>query len=262
MEGFRESLAEAAVTFTQIRSRSSIGRISADWAADQRTVGAQISGLPRPCALFCVNDPLACRMLDACLEMDIHVPQEIAIIGVDDDPLYCESVAVPLSSVRHDVESIGYRAAVRLERLMESGNVPSVEVVAPLGVAVRSSTDHRAVENPAVLKAMRFIEDHHARNIGVTDVASATGMPLRALQQLFREELHESMVERITAVRIERAQELLARSNVPVAEIAARTGFSSSAYFHRIFKRHRKCTPVAYRKASQLHNGKSGSQAS
>jgi LacI family transcriptional regulator len=250
MDGFRQAVGAAAASFKEITAPTLPGRMPLNWVCEKRMLGAELSALPRPCALFCVSDPIACSVLDTCLDLGFEVPRDIAIMGVDNDPLYCESVAVPLTSVRHDVESIGYRAAQQLEQLMEKGEAVS-EVIPPLGIAVRRSTDHRAVENPVVLAALNFIGEHHARAIGVADVAEAAGAPLRTLQHLFARELRESVVERIMRVRLTKAEELLARSSYSVAEVAARAGFASSEYFHRVFKARRGSTPVAFRKARQ-----------
>ena len=247
-DGFRQAVAEPAETFAEIRALPTPGRAPLQWAEEKRALCTQIAALPRPCALFCVSDPLACRVLDACLELGLKVPEEMAILGVDDDPLYCESVAVPISSGRHDVATVGVRAAQQLERLMNGGEFLEAERIAPLGIAVRRSTDHYAAEDPAVLVALHFMDENYAKNIGVADVATATGRSLRTLQSLFRKELHESVVERITRTRLAKAKEWLERSSIPVAEVAARTGFSSSGYFHRVFKSRFGCTPAQFAK--------------
>jgi len=256
-DGFRDTVAEVASTFAEIHLMPTLGRSPLDWLTEKRTLVAQLEALPRPCALFCVSDPLACRVLDVCLELGLKVPEEVAILGVDDDPLYCESVAVPLSSVRHDVESVGFCAAQHLERMMNGERVVPSGAVAPLGIAVRRSTDHYAAEHPAVLAALSFIDEHHARNIGVADVAAAANLPLRTLQHLFRAELHESVVERLTRTRFAKAKEWLTRSSVPISTVARQAGFASSGYFHRIFKTRQGCTPVAFRKIMQAE-GKQG----
>lgn len=250
-DGFRNEVADSAETYAEIRALPILGRAPLEWAGEKRTLGEQILTLPRPCGIFCVSDPLACRVLDVCLELGLKVPEEMAILGVDDDPIYCESVAVPISSVRHDVESVGFRAAQRLEHLMNGGAVSPPERVTPLGIAVRRSTDHYAADDPAVLSALRFIDEHYPRNIGVADVATAAGRPLRTLQHLFRKELRESVVERITRTRLASAKEWLERSSLPVAEVASRTGFASSGYFHRVFKSRFGCTPAQFAKRTK-----------
>jgi LacI family transcriptional regulator len=246
MEGFREVVMPKANRFLNIDTPSAAKKMNLDWEHDKQILSHTLRNLVKPCAVFCANDPLACRVLDVCLELGRQVPEEVAILGVDNDPLYCGSVAIPLSSVIHDLQSIGYKAAEELERLMK-GAPTSQQIIMPLGIVTRRSTDHKAVENPSVLAALRFIEEHYSRNIGVTDVAEGVSAPLRTLQHLFRKELDESVVDCIKRIRLAKAQEWLARPSVPVAEVAARCGFSSSEYFHRVFKSQLGCTPQEFR---------------
>ena len=250
-DGFRNAVAESAETFVEIPALSFAGSAKRGWTREKLNLDARVTALPRPCGLFCASDPLACRVLNVCLESGLGVPEDMAILGVNDDPLYCESVAVPISSVRHDLKSVGFRAAQRLEQLMNGGEFLPAEVIAPLGIAARRSTDRYATGNAAVLAALRYIDENHSKNIGVADVAAATGRPLRTLQYLFRQELHESVGERITRTRLTKATEWLERSPLQVAEIAARTGFSSSGYFHRVFKSRLGCTPAQFAKRAK-----------
>jgi LacI family transcriptional regulator len=178
----------------------------------------------------------------------------MAILGVDNDPLYCESVAVPISSIQHDAISIGYQGAQQLDLLMRGDPSPPPKLIAPLGIELRRSTEQFFITNPDVLCALRFISEKYASNMGVDDVAAAVGRSRRTLQILFRKELGESIVDRIVKTRIAKAQELLTRSTKSMADVAKSSGFTSSSYFHRVFKASQGCTPVKYR---QLTGGQS-----
>ena len=247
-EGFRSTVEGGKARLQFIAANPAADLAELDWNCERTRLGRLISALPKPCALFCASDPLACRVLDVCLELDLKVPEEVAILGVDDDPLYCEPVALPLSSVRHDVESIGFRAAERLHQVMHGLSVPAIDMISPLGVTVRKSTDYYAAENPAVLAALHFIDQNHCRQISVAHVAEAVNRPMRTLQALFQKELGQSVLERLIQTRIAKACQLLANSSFSVTDIAARTGFTSSGYFHRVFKARIGLAPLAYRK--------------
>ncbi len=252
MQGFRDATRAGASSFENLETWPSSSWLDENWTSDKEALAKRLQQLPRPCALFCAHDPIACSVLQVCLELGLKVPEEVAILGADNDPLYCGSVAIPISSVIHDLESIGFQAAQELDRLIDEGSDRiTTKLIPPLGVSTRRSTDHRAIDNQVILAALRFIEHNHSRNIGVTDVATSVSIPLRTLQHLFRKELNESVVDCITRIRLARAQEWLARSTVPIAEVAAKTGFTSSEYFHRIFKAEFGFTPQAFRKASK-----------
>lgn len=249
MQGFSANIGRAKAQLIPADPNPNLADL--DWNRERTRLGTLLGQLPKPCALFCASDPLACRVLDVCLEASLKVPEEMAILGVDDDPLYCESVAVPLSSVRHDVESIGFRAAERLQQIMCGHAVPMEEMIGPLGVTARQSTQHCATEEPSVLAALQFIEQNHCHPISVADVAQAAHRSKRSLQSVFKKELGHSVVERLIQTRIAKACDLLLNTSVSATDIAARTGFTSSGYFHRLFKLRVGMTPLVYRQNAQ-----------
>jgi LacI family transcriptional regulator len=147
-----------------------------DWGGYRRALLARLAKLPRPTAVFAANDCVAAEITDACHELDIAVPDEIAVLGVGNDERLCEAASVPISSVALDLEEMAYRAAEALDEIMRGGAVPNALVVSPKRVVTRLSTDNRAVGNSQVARALSYIAEHFPeRTLSVAEVATAPG---------------------------------------------------------------------------------------
>jgi LacI family transcriptional regulator len=183
----------------------------------------------------------------------LAVPEEVAVLSGSDDDLFCEVTPVPISAVQLGCEQIGYRAAEELDEMMHNpGHVPPGDVlIPPQGVVDRRSTDTLAVEDPAMVKALRFIRENPARIMQVDDVARHAGLCRRALELRFQQLLGRSPASEIRRVRMDRAIELLQRTTLPVAAVAERSGFSSPEYMASVFRAHLGTTPLHYRKIEQ-----------
>lgn len=220
-----------------------------DWNKRREILMETLRELPKPLAVFGYNDCVAADIVDACEEAGLLVPEEVAVMGVDNDEILCECLRVPLSSVCHDLEEMAYQAAALLNRLME-GEKPPQEVlrIKPKGVVTRRSTETMAVEDLGVAKALRFIADHFSDSmLSVNDVVAASGVSRRVLEKAFRRELNRTINEEVLRVRIRAAQELLLQSGQKVAEIAAAVGFTRDNHFFRCFRQQLGTTPRAWR---------------
>ena len=187
----------------------------------------------------------------ACVEADLHVPDEVAIIGVNDDDLLCEGAWPPLTSVQCDFERVGYTAAELLYRLMRGETPPAEELcvrVPPLGVTHRPSTDILAVQNPDIVAALRFIRDHACDPCSVSDVLRQVPVGRRWLERNFLEQIGRSPYDAILQIRIKRAQELLTKTNLNVQEIASECGFNSIRNFNHQFRLSTGDSPAAFRR--------------
>jgi LacI family transcriptional regulator len=207
--------------------------------------------LLKPIALLAANDLRAREVLDACRLAAIHVPEEIAVLGVNDDELICEMANPPLSSVIHNARRIGYEAAAMLARLMAAKRVVADLVVDPLGVRTRQSTDLLAIEDPEVAKAVRFIREHATEGIRVDDVLEQVAMSRRALEKRFRAAVGRPPHMEIRRAQLERVKELLVTSEYKLEKIAEISGFSSAQYLAGLFHRVMKMTPGAWRQAGR-----------
>jgi LacI family transcriptional regulator len=224
-----------------------------NWTLRRRWVIHTIRSLRYPLGVFCYNDCVAADIVDACIEAEIQIPDQVAVLGVDNDPVICDCVQVPLSSVRHDLEGMAYEAAALLDRLINGESPPKIpRRISPKGVVTRKSTEVLAVEDARVGAALRFIQGNFSGgNLSVDDVVAHCGVPRRSLERAFRHELQRTVLHEILRVRVNHAQKLLETTSLSVTDIAARSGFVSLNHFFRVFHGRTGLTPRAFRLTRQ-----------
>ena len=249
--GFQRELARHRLTchiLPAADSRAARGG-TLDWATRRAILMRKLRLLRKPLAVFGYNDCVAADIMDACEEAGLLVPEEVAVLGVDNDAILCESLRVPLSSVCHDLEGMAYRAAALLDRLMNGGAPPARPVrVRPTGLVTRRSTDIIALENLPVARALRYIADRYASPLlGVDDVVGASGTSRRRLERLFRAELRRTVNEEIVRVRLGQACRLLETTSLKIRDISVATGFTRPNHLFRVFRDRFSTTPRAYR---------------
>ena len=204
--------------------------------------------LPRPAAVFAANDECALEVLNACGQWHLSVPDEIAVLGVDNDELLCELAQPSLSSIVVPSEKVGYDAAALLETLIETGRtVGSVRLLPPLRVVARRSTTWFDAGEPVTATALRFIQEHLDQPFDVNDVARAAGVCRRLLERRFHQTIRRSPLQEIHRQRLQRAQALLSGSDLPIHRIAVAAGFGNSPVFSDTFKRETGLSPSQYR---------------
>jgi LacI family transcriptional regulator len=219
--------------------------------------------LPRQIGIYTPGDLHAVRVLDACREARIAVPDHVAILGRGNDPVICETVRPTMSSLDPDPRRIGYEAAGLLARKMAGKAAPDVLLIPPSGVAARHSTDFTVVEDADVAQAIRFVRQSACRGIDVSRVAREVGLSRRALEIKFRQYLGRTPKAEIRRVQIEHAKRLLARSEKKIEAIAHECGHPSAKYFAAAFLREVGVTPHVYRRANRLSQpGRRGSGTS
>jgi LacI family transcriptional regulator len=195
------------------------------------------------------NDFRGTQALDACRRAGIAVPEEVAVVGVDNEELVCTLANPPLSSVVPNARSIGYEAAALLDRLMRGEPEPTTPLfIPPVEVITRLSTDVNAIADPEVATAMRFIREHACEGIAVADVLSQVPVSRSVLQRRFRGLLGRSIHGEIAGVRLQRAKQLLIETDLPLAAIAQRTGFSHVEYLCAAFRQATGLPPGTYRR--------------
>jgi LacI family transcriptional regulator len=247
---FQESLRERGYschTLPFVSTHRAAGRRPA--SMDQQDVIRWIRGLPKPCGVLCAADFHAAQLLQAARACGIAVPEQIAILGVDNDPVFCGASHPQLSSINPGALRVGYEAAALLARMM-SGKVRGEDhvFVQPVGVVTRESTDILAIDDTDVAHAVRIIREHACKRLRVSDVAEAVGLSRRVLEQRFQGALHRSPKEEILRVRLQQAKMLLATSNLAIALVAPKCGFTSQEYFARVFKQRIGTTPAQFRR--------------
>jgi LacI family transcriptional regulator len=249
--GFREALQEMG--FEAEAYSSAQQDLGQSWYVEFQQLAPWLAALPKPAGLLACNDDRARMVAEACQMQGIRVPDELAILGVDNDEQVCNSTHPPLSSIALATERGGYEAASLLASLI-AGSQPlsKLVVVHPTRVVPRQSTDILAIDDPGLLRALRFIRDNSNRNLRVTQVASAVGISRRALQDRFNKELACSPAEEIHRCRADRIAKLLVETNMSIGGIAAACGFEMDAHFARFFSRCTGMTPLAYRRKMRI----------
>ncbi|HXE41571.1 MAG TPA: DNA-binding transcriptional regulator, partial [Candidatus Baltobacteraceae bacterium] len=211
-----------------------------------------IKTLPRPVGVMACNDLRGEKVLLACRAAGIIVPDEVAVIGVDNDELLCDFSQPPLSSVVPNTRRIGYEAAALLDRMMAGKPVPpEVNYVEPLGVVTRRSTEVSAVEDRQVAVAARFIREHACEGVTVQQAAKMAGLSDRTMERRFAKILGHGPKEEILRVRLNRAKQLLAETDLSLASIGEKIGLEHTEYLSRIFKRKIGMTPGQFRARAQ-----------
>jgi LacI family transcriptional regulator len=195
-------------------------------------------------------------LLEACRRARAAVPDEVAVIGVDNDEPLCEAADPPMSSVWPDHLGVGYAAAALLDRLMAGraarGTPPPAPVyLAPRGVVTRQSTDVLAVEDRDVAAAVRFIREHACGRLVIDDVAGHVSLSRSALQRRFKKVVGRTIHEEALRIRLDRARELLSHTDLPIALVAEKAGFTHQEYLGSVFRSRLGQTPAQFRRASR-----------
>lgn len=208
-----------------------------------------LARLPRPVGIMACYDIRGQQVLDACRQLGLRVPDEVAVIGQHNDELLCELCDPPLSSVIPGARRAGLEAAGLLDRLMRGETVsPGIVAIPPLGVATRQSTDIVAVKDPRLAAAVRYLRAHACKPIQIADVTRASGLSRTLLERLFRKQFEVSPYEQILRIRIAEADRLLSTTTLCIAEVAERTGFGTVEHFTNTYSRRRGRSPGAARR--------------
>ena len=212
-------------------------------------IAAWLSVLPQPLALLACYDLRGGQVLDAARRAGLAVPEQVAVLGVDNDELLCALAPPPLSSVILNGRRTGWLGAETLARLMAGERIPGdVHYIPPLGVATRQSTDTLAVADPQLARALRFIRERACEGIGVADILRHAPMARRSLENKMRDTIGRTPNAEILRVKLARTKQLLATTDLSLNEIAQRCGFRHSEYLSVVFKREIHVTPGEFRK--------------
>jgi LacI family transcriptional regulator, galactose operon repressor len=248
LNGFQETLARIGATCDSWFFDSQPDKRRDEWTDKCAFLEHRLKLIPKPAAVFAFCDIDAANVLDACANAGLAVPEEVAILGTDNNELICESVRVPLSSVNHDLEGVGYEGAALLHRLMQGARAPkSLKLIPPKAITVRQSTEVLAVNHEPTRRAIQFLQENYRKRIGAEDVAAICGMSRRKLDQSFHQHVGRSISDQLAALRIIRAKELLLRTDLSAADVAAETGFNTPQYFNNVFSRATGLTPRSFR---------------
>ena len=209
-----------------------------DWAVERPRMEAWLRALPKPIALFAPNDRRGKQVLDACLDAGVSVPDEVAVLGVDNDEWICEASVPTLSSVQCNPSPAGYAIAAQLGRMMRGERLKKREYpVEPTRVVTRQSTEWTAIDDQCVARALSFIRFNAADpQLRIAEVARTIGLSRRAAEIRFRNATGRTLREEIEHVRLERLRALLLESDARIGDLARRCGFDCQTHVGRIFR--------------------------
>jgi LacI family transcriptional regulator len=227
---------------------------------------AWLQRLPKPIGIIAVTDARARQLLQACQLANIAVPEQVAVIGIDNDPLVRMLSNIPLSSVIQGANEMGRTAARMLHQMLGGAYLDCTRIlVPPAGLNVLCSSSHQPVKNPRVMRARHFIRQYACQGIKGDQVADYVGVSRSTLESYFQQELACSVHDEILRFKLDAATTLLARGDCSVAEVAHRCGFTSMQYLLAVFKRELGCTPREYQERARLDQqappGSAGSPA-
>jgi LacI family transcriptional regulator, galactose operon repressor len=227
------------------------------WRVERSSIAKWLLTLPRPAGLMACNDDLGQEVLEACKLAGLKVPDDIAVIGADNDEIVCGLADPPMSSVAINFERAGYEAAQALDALMHGGKRGSRRILVRAShVEPRRSTDIVALDNPHLRRALTFIRDHGTSPISVPEVTRSAGVSRRTLETLFRAVVGNSVLSEIRRVRTAAIARLLVETEMPVAEIASSLGFEDAQHIARYFRQTQALSPLAFRKEyGHKHSG-------
>ena len=237
--GFRERLAEAGVTAAVCDTHT-------------EDLCAWLTAQPKPVAVFCCNDAWAHRTMIAARRCGLRVPDQIAVLGVDDDELLNTVGALPMSSIAIPAAKIGFEAARMLEEMLEGTEAPPHTTLPPLHVVPRATTKFVNVDHPEVSEALQFIRTNISRVLQVEDVLEHLSISRRSLERHFKSTLGRSVGSEIRMAHVERAKQLLTQTTLSVEEVAAASGFANPTMLGIQFRRYLGESPTAYRKRNSL----------
>ncbi|QDT98766.1 XylR family transcriptional regulator [Gimesia aquarii] len=223
-------------------------RFVESWNGGQEDLGDWLESLPKPIGLMAAHDLRALCVLDACSRRNIAVPEQVAVVGVDNDDVFCEVIDPHLTSISHQSEQIGYEAASLLDHLMKGKTTPSSPLLLPPRILVpRRSTDIIAVNDLAIASALEFIRRNACSEINVTLISQHVNLTRRSLERRFMKLVGKTPHQLIAEERLRRVKQLLIDTDFTLEKIASMAGISSAAYLSVVIKEHENCTPNEFR---------------
>lgn len=220
-----------------------------DWEQHQSRLTAWLDGLEKPAGVFAANDQLAVRLLDACRRSGIAVPEEVAVVGCENEETLCQFASPTLTSVRYDGEAVGYRAAALLDGMMRGETPPSGPILLPpRGIVVRESSDDFVIEDALVLRAVRRIREAPPGQLSVGGLCRELRLSRSTLERRMKKALGRGTKEEMLRIRFREVNRLLRDTDLTIEAIAESTGFSHPHYLHAAYKERFGRTPGQFRR--------------
>ena len=222
-----------------------------DWEQSQSRLIEWLEQLPKPIGIFAANDQLAVRLLEACQRAGVAVPEEVAVVGAENEETLCAFATPPLSSVRFDGQAVGYAAAELLDFLMQGKTASHKVLLPPKGIVVRASSDGSVINDQLVAQAVRLIRQEATAGLRVEDLCRRLNASRSTLDRRMKAVLQRSPKDEIDRVRFREVERLLRETDLTIDTIALQTGFAHSQYFHAAFREVYAVTPGAFRRGAR-----------
>lgn len=253
-DAFREWLSKAGFNLS-VYEEAPFSQFDAQWKQGANALARWVARLPKPAGVMVCSDQKGMNLLEACRRAEVAVPDEVAVVGVDNDEPLCEIGIPSLSSVWPSHSQVGYRAAALLDRLMAGERPPAEPIfVMPGGLKTRQSSDTLAIEDQNIAKAIHVIRENACQGISVDEVAARSGLSRSVLQRRFRQHLGKTIHDELLNVRLRRACQLLSETDFPLIDVAEQCGFRYQEYMGAVFRARLDKTPAEFRRtARQAH---------
>lgn len=209
-----------------------------DWKKDQKKLAAWLKSLPKPIGIIACNDDRGHHVLEACKLAKLRVPEDVAVLGVDNDELICEMSDPPLSSIALNTENAGYETAEMLNKLMNKKRITELEIqVQPTHIVARQSTDIFAVTDQEVIKALKYIYANLSNRLSVNSIVNVTSLNRRSLECRFKKYLGRTIMEEVRRKRAETLTKYLVETELSISEICRSLDYTDISHISRYFKK-------------------------
>ncbi len=252
----REQAFEKAVLPNEFLSIYKSKKLKHDYDQEMEWLVQWLKSLPKPIALLACNDIKGSNIIEACKSAQIKIPQEIAVLGVNNDDMVCEITSPPLSSISLDIMNAGYEAGKTLDRMIKKRNEINENtrkiLISPKEIITRTSTDIFAINDPIIASSLHYISENIKNAIQVSDVAKYVGTNRRNLERRFKRFLGRSVYEEIKRAKIDAISKVLLETNLSISEIAFNMGFHDDHHIARYFKSYKGVSPLKFREKFRL----------
>lgn len=225
-----------------------------DWEQHQAELIRWLERLAKPVGIFATNDQLAVRLLDACNRAGIPVPEEVAVVGCENEKTLCDFASPTLTSVQFDGETVGFRAAELLDQIMQGRKTAQTRIlIPPKGIEVRASSDEFVIEDPIVLRAVRIIREGAFSGITVGKICETLAVSRSTLERRMKASLQRGTKEELLRVRFREVNRLLRNTDLTIEAIADLTGFVHPHYLQTAYRDRYGLTPGRFRRNHRNH---------
>lgn len=244
-EGFRKQVEKVGGSYSYFESESLNGE---QWNTSYVQLDEWLLSLPKPVGLFACDDSFALQISEICQINNIRIPQDISLLGVDNDELICNLSDPPISSIVLDVEKGGYEVGRLIDQLISGQRQePSNIVIRPSRFELRKSTERYNIANEYIARIVHHIEENYTEEISIDELTHLVPLSRRNFEIKFKEEMGTSIYQFILHCRIEYFANLLLTTDLPLFDLALQSGFNDSKNISRIFKKIKGFTPIEYR---------------